>query len=171
MTLQSGSGIKKRMHIFLAALISVTSVAQRPIGVTVYPPLVLNYLFYLLDPLNIKSQNQTKNIAMGSRIPQSKFEKNRSKGSSVMIGQTNNQTNRDYNFLYIIARYSVLNSPNQKFNTCPLSDAKLTWKKMLILLFIKRRVGYEMRSSINHGRYIYLFLIKRRNLMKLERGR
>ena len=34
------------------------------------------------------------------RVPQSTFEANRSRGSWVMFGQTNIQTNRDYNFIY-----------------------------------------------------------------------
>ena len=40
-----------------------------------------------------------------SRVTQSKFEANRSRGSRVMIGQRNRQTNRDYIFTYIRCRY------------------------------------------------------------------
>ena len=49
----------------------------------------------------IESLNQAKTFLWVSQIFQSKFEANRSKGSWVMIGHTNRQTNRGYNFIYI----------------------------------------------------------------------
>ena len=39
-----------------------------------------------------------------SWVPKSKFEANRSRGSWVMIRQTNKQTNWDYNFIYVECR-------------------------------------------------------------------
>ena len=52
---------------------------------TVYPYLVGNYdfIFFLLtkvDSLNLESQNQAMNISKFSRVPQTKFEANRSNG-------------------------------------------------------------------------------------------
>ena len=58
---------------------------------------LLNYIFAIIvDPLNVESQNQAKNIPC-SWVPQSKFEANRSRGSLVMI----RQTNRGDNFKYL----------------------------------------------------------------------
>ena len=39
-----------------------------------------------------------------SRVPQSKFEANRSMGSKVLIGKKYKQTNQDYNFMNIDAK-------------------------------------------------------------------
>ena len=46
-------------------------------------------MFFLI---NLESRNQAKNIPDGLPSFQSKFEANRSRGSWVMIGQTNRQT-------------------------------------------------------------------------------
>ena len=46
-----------------------------------------------VDPHNLESQNQAKFIPVGlPRIPHLKCEADRSRGSRVMIGQTNKQT-------------------------------------------------------------------------------
>ena len=45
------------------------------------------------NPLNLESQNQAKKtFPLLSRVPQSKWEANRSKGYWDLIGQTNKQT-------------------------------------------------------------------------------
>ena len=49
------------------------------------------------DPLNLETFTKLRTFSWASRVPQSKFEANQSKGSEVMVGQTN----RDYNFIYI----------------------------------------------------------------------
>jgi len=48
---------------------------------------------------NLKTKLRT--FPWVSRVSQSKFEANRPRGSWVMIGQTNKQTARDYNFIFI----------------------------------------------------------------------
>ena len=75
---------------------------------TVYPQLTdltrkLNFLLSFLKSTcsiyNLKTKLRT--FPSISRVIRSKFEANRSRGSWVKIRQTNRQTNRDYNFIYI----------------------------------------------------------------------
>ena len=75
-----------------------------------------------MNLLDLKSQNQAKNISVNlPKVPQSKFEANRSRCSWVMIGQANRQTerqtNRDFNFTCIIAWEYVQGEINCKFIT------------------------------------------------------
>ena len=58
-----------------------------------------------VDLLNLESLNKVKNIPLGLPVPRYKFEENRSSGSWVIIGQTNRQTDRDYNFIHIQGVY------------------------------------------------------------------
>ena len=52
-----------------------------------------NWIFdFKVDPLNLVSQNHAKNIPVGLSSSKSKFKANRSRGSRLMIGQTNKQT-------------------------------------------------------------------------------
>ena len=57
---------------------------------------ITNFCYFsllVLHPLNLESQNQTKNITVAFPSSQIKFEANRSRGSWVMIGkQTERQT-------------------------------------------------------------------------------
>ena len=55
-----------------------------------------------VETLNLESQNQAKNIPVVLPIsPIKNLAKSVQLGSLVMIVQTNRQTNRDYNFIYI----------------------------------------------------------------------
>ena len=54
-----------------------------------------------VNPLNIKLNQAIRAFPWFNRVSQSKFEKNQSTGSWVMIGYTNKRTNRDYYFIFI----------------------------------------------------------------------
>ena len=72
----------------------------------VYPHLVdftgkLNFRIKV-DSLNLESQNQAKNISVvHPSSPIKIWDKSVTRGYWVMIGQTNRQTNKDYNYTYI----------------------------------------------------------------------
>ena len=63
---------------------------------------------FKVHPLNWESRNQSKNILWVSRVPQSIFEANQCRGSWVMIGQSDRQT--EITTLYMYRRGCARNS-------------------------------------------------------------
>ena len=64
----------------------------------------VNFPYIIVDPLKTK----LRTFLWISQVPQSKFEANRSRSSSVMIGQTNKQTPKQRLQLYIYWKFRAL---------------------------------------------------------------
>ena len=87
-----------RVHTFHVLTSLGTQRCLVIVSPTFYPRFVVNYDFSYVFHQNGPTHFRISKI---SGVPQTKFVANCSRGSWVMIGQTNKQTNRNCNFIYI----------------------------------------------------------------------
>ena len=115
-----------------------------------------NLIFALkVDPLNLEFQNKIKKFLWLARVPQSKFEANRSMDSLVMIRQTNRQT--AIRTLYIDSLTGVINSLLETFYIIDYKNKVNQNSKSTLLsigLILSHFNKYRCKSHIHITLYI-----------------